>query len=102
MISLLQMPLPLTVRHNREPDACDKLSQDEIEALILEVIKTYQEAEVTKDPFMSPLLAPDDLLIDLPTAHIIVSDKSCLRLNMGMVSCVFKPHKPPVFMNTLG
>ena len=68
------MPLPLTVHHNREPDPCDKLSQDEIDALISEVMKTYHEPEVTKDPFMSPILAPDDLLVGLPTAHIIVSE----------------------------
>ena len=68
------MPLPLTVRHNREPDECDKLSSDEIEALVLEVTKTYQDPEITKDPYMSPLLAPADLLTSLPTAHIIVSN----------------------------
>ena len=67
------MPLPLTVRHNREPDEADKLSQDDLDALILEVLKTYQEPEVTKDPYMSPLLAPDDMLTGLPTTHIIVS-----------------------------
>ena len=67
------MPLPLTVHHNREPDEVDKLSQDELEALISEVVKTYQDPEVTKDPFMSPLLASDDLLNGLPTVHIIVS-----------------------------
>lgn len=69
----IQMPLPLTVSHNREPDECDKLSSDEIEALVLEVMKTYQDPEVTKDPYMSPLLAPADLLTGLPTVHIIVS-----------------------------
>lgn len=67
------MPLPLTVNHKQEPDERDKLTPEEIEALICEVVKTYQDAEVTKDPFMSPLLAPDDLLTGLPTAHIIVS-----------------------------
>ena len=68
------MPLPLTVHHNREPDERDKLSSDEIEALVLEVTKTYQDPEITKDPYMSPLLAPADLLTGLPTAHIIVSN----------------------------
>ena len=68
------MPLPLTVRHNRDPDERDKLSSDEIEALVMEVTKTYHDPEVTKDPYMSPLLAPADLLTGLPTAHIIVSN----------------------------
>lgn len=68
------MSLPLTARHCREPDEQDKLSPDEIEALVLEVMKTYQDPEVTKDPYMSPLLAPADMLTGLPTAHIIVSD----------------------------
>ena len=66
------MPVPLTVRHNREPDECDKLSSDEIDALVLEVMKTYQDPEVTKNPYMSPLLAPADLLTGLPTAHNII------------------------------
>ena len=68
------MPLPLTVNHNRDPDECDKLSRDEIDALVLEVIKSYEEAEITRDPYMSPLLASADLLTGLPTAHIIVSN----------------------------
>ena len=67
------MSLPLTVHHNREPEEQDKLSQDDLEVLILEVLKTYQEPEMTKDPYMSPLLAPDDMLTGLPTTHIIVS-----------------------------
>ena len=78
------MPLPLTVRHNREPDEHDKLSPEEIEALVAEVIKTYQDADVTKDPFMSPLLAPSDLLVGLPTAHIIVSETHDLVVSASL------------------
>lgn len=36
-------------------------------------MKSYRSVETTKDPFMSPLLASDDMLSGLPPVHIVVS-----------------------------
>ncbi len=36
-------------------------------------MKGYRDKDSTKDPFMSPIFAPDELLSGLPPIHIIVS-----------------------------
>lgn len=36
-------------------------------------MKGYRIGDVTKDPYMSPLLASDEMLSGLPPVHIVVS-----------------------------
>lgn len=57
----------------QEPKEHDKLSPSEFEEAMEEVMKSYQDGDATKDPYMSPLLAPDELLSGLPPVHIVVS-----------------------------
>ena len=42
--------------------------------MIDEIMRTYEDAEITKDPFISPALSPDDLLRGLPPINLIVSN----------------------------
>ena len=39
----------------------------------LQLLKALDSSECTKHPYMSPGLAPDEMLIGLPPVHIIVS-----------------------------
>lgn len=57
----------------RIPSQDQVLSDSEIERLSQELVDTYRDADVTKDPYMSPAFAPDDLLKGLPPTDIIVS-----------------------------
>ena len=43
-------------------------------------MKSYDDGDATKDPFMSPMLAPDELLSGLPPIHIIVSETGLCML----------------------
>ena len=72
----VQPLLPITTRQQQEPDENDKLSPAELESLIDELVKSYDDPEIVNDPFMSPLLAPAELLKGLPPIHLIVS--TCL------------------------
>ena len=66
----------------REPIEEDKLSPTVFEELMEEMIKGFQDGDVTKDPYMSPLLAPDEMLSGLPPIHIIVSvDRLCCSMS---------------------
>ena len=69
----LHAVLPITTRQQQEPDENDKLSPAELESLIDELVKSYDDPEIVNDPFMSPLLAPAELLKGLPPIHLIVS-----------------------------
>lgn len=42
--------------------------------MVDEIMRTYEDAEITKDPFISPALSPDDLLRGLPPINLIVSN----------------------------
>ena len=42
--------------------------------MVDEIMKTYEDTEITKDPFISPALSPDDLLRGLPPVNLIVSN----------------------------
>ena len=42
--------------------------------MIDEIMETYEDAEITEDPFISPALSPDDLLRGLPPVNLIVSN----------------------------
>ena len=55
------------------PSKEDVLSEEEIEHLCRELLDTYKDSETTRDPFLSPALASDDLLEGLPPISIIVS-----------------------------
>ena len=57
----------------QDPDRKDILSPTEFEELVEEMMKTFQDGDTTKDPYMSPLLATDEMLSGLPPVHIIVS-----------------------------
>ena len=58
----------------KEPSKDETLSEEEIEVLIEEVMATFDDADVTiKDPFISPVNSPDELLKGLPLINIIVS-----------------------------
>lgn len=59
--------------HKREPDEKDKLTEAELEELLAEVMKSFEDDPCTHDPFMSPSLASDELLAGLPPIHIVVS-----------------------------
>lgn len=41
-------------------------------------MKNFKDGDATKDPFMSPLLAPDEMLSGLPPVHIVVSSMASL------------------------
>ena len=56
----------------QEPLEEDRLSPAEIDQLIGEILKSFEDPEVTKDPLMSPALAPDKMLIGLPIVHLVV------------------------------
>lgn len=50
------------------------MTDEEIEALVTEVIDSFEDAEITTtDPFISPALSPDHLLTGLPLINLIVS-----------------------------
>ena len=57
----------------REPDDKDKLTPAETEELLAEVMKGLDGGVCAEDPFMSPLLASNELLAGLPPVHIVVS-----------------------------
>ena len=57
----------------QEPHEGDKLTPAEFEDLVEEILKNFKDGDATKDPFMSPLLAPDEMLSGLPPVHIVVS-----------------------------
>ena len=49
----------------RVPSKEEALSEEEIEALVEEVMSTFEDADITtSDPFISPLNSPDELLKD--------------------------------------
>lgn len=56
----------------QEPLKEDSLSPAEIDQLVDGVLKSFEDPEVTKDPYMSPALAPDEMLIGLPVVHLVV------------------------------
>ena len=56
----------------QEPLEEDRLSPAAIDQLIGEILKSFEDPEVTKDPLMSPALAPDEMLIGLPIIHLVV------------------------------
>ena len=68
----------------RDPKEEDKLSPTAFEELVEEMIKGFQDSDVTKDPFMSPLLAPDEMLSGLPPIHIVVS---ILKFLVSLLGC---------------
>ena len=55
-----------------EPDEKDKLTPEDMEDLLAEVMKSLEGGGCTDDPFMSPLFASDELLAGLPPVHIVV------------------------------
>jgi hypothetical protein len=55
----------------REPEQQDRLPPAEIERMTCELVKTLGSLEGNKNPYMSPGLAPDDMLRGLPPVHII-------------------------------
>lgn len=58
----------------RVPSKEEALSEEEIEALVEEVMSTFEDADITtSDPFISPLNSPDELLKGLPLVNLIVS-----------------------------
>lgn len=56
----------------QEPNEEDRLTPAEFEDLVEEVLKSYRTGDITKDPYMSPLLATDEMLSGLPPVHIVV------------------------------
>ena len=68
----------------QEPEQGDILSPSEFEELVEEMMKAFQDGDVTKDPFMSPALATDEMLSGLPPVHIIVIEhfKKCTQLRV--------------------
>lgn len=57
----------------KPPSREEQLSEEEIQRMTEEVMRIYVDPECTKDPFMSPGLAPSDMLKGLPPVHIVVS-----------------------------
>lgn len=64
------------------PEEKDKLSEQEIEELAVELLKTFDAPECTNDPYMSPMLATPEMLTGLPPIHLVV------RLVMIVCICV--------------
>ena len=58
----------------RTPSKEELLTEEEITKMIDEIMRTYEDAEITKDPFISPALSPDDLLRGLPPINLLVSN----------------------------
>ncbi len=54
------------------PEEQDKLSEQEIQELVVELMKTFDAAECTNDPYMSPMLATPEMLTGLPPIHLVV------------------------------
>ncbi len=54
------------------PEEEDKLSEQEIEELVTELMKVFDSPEITKDPYMSPMLATPEMLAGLPPIHLVV------------------------------
>ncbi len=57
---------------HRIPSPEETLTQQEMDSLVRELLDSYKDSDITKDPFMSPALAPDDLLQGLPPVDVIV------------------------------
>jgi hormone-sensitive lipase len=57
----------------RDPDEGDRLSPAEIERMTRELLKALGSPESNKNPYMSPILAPEHMLIGLPPVHIIAT-----------------------------
>ena len=57
----------------RVPSDDEKLSDEDIQVLARELLDRYKDPEVTKDPYMSPSFATDDMLQGLPPVDILVS-----------------------------
>ena len=64
------------------PKESDKLSELEIEELIDELAKVYEAPPITNDPYMSPVLAPPEMLTGLPPVHLVVS-RVCVCVGVG-------------------
>ena len=75
---MLLFPLHRSVHYSEQPQPRqeplkeDSLSPAEIDQLVDGVLKSFEDPEVTKDPYMSPALAPDEMLIGLPVVHLVV------------------------------
>ena len=59
----------------QEPLEEDRLSPAEIDQLASEILKSFEDPEVAKDPFMSPALAPNEMLKGLPPVHLVVRER---------------------------
>ncbi len=57
---------------HRVPSPEETLTQQEMDSLVRELLDSYKDSDITKDPFMSPALAPGDLLQGLPPVDVIV------------------------------
>ena len=57
----------------KPPSREEQLSEEEIQRMTEEVMAIYADRESSKDPFMSPGLAPANSLRGLPPVHIVVS-----------------------------
>ena len=62
----------ITFLHREHVEHEDKLTPDEIEQLVQEILKSFMDDEKTRDPYMSPSLAPEELLVGMPPIHLIV------------------------------
>ena len=56
----------------RQPDKEEILSEQKIEEMVDEIVLSFKDPEITKDPFISPALAADEFLKGLPFVHILV------------------------------
>ena len=56
------------------PTKNELMSDSEIDALVEKMLETFEDTEIAKtDPFISPVLSPDHLLVGLPPINIVVS-----------------------------
>ena len=68
----------------RIPSPEETLTQQEIDSLVRELLDSYKDSDVTKDPFMSPALASDELLQGLPPVDVIVCDYTIITCTRCM------------------
>ena len=65
----------------RKPNEDELLTEQQIHDMIEEMVESFKDPEITKDPFISPALADDKYLIGLPFMHIFVSTINCSILH---------------------
>uniref|UniRef100_A0A1X7TZZ6 Hormone-sensitive lipase n=1 Tax=Amphimedon queenslandica TaxID=400682 RepID=A0A1X7TZZ6_AMPQE len=84
------------------PSKEETLSEEEIEALIEEVMATFDDADITlKDPFISPVNSPDELLKGLPLINIIVCSLDPLLDDGIMMAQRLKSLDQPVTLTVM-